>query len=66
MGILNCSNKGPCPLQRGDNLKNAKMGWGHLKIFSRRCGMIKVPPCSKGTEPKFCSSSLVMVTSPIK
>jgi hypothetical protein len=28
-----CSNKGPCPLQRGDNHKNAKMGWGHLKIF---------------------------------
>jgi hypothetical protein len=34
-GILNCSNKGSGPLQRGDNLKNAKMGWGHLKIFSR-------------------------------
>jgi hypothetical protein len=33
-GILNCSNKGPCPL-RGDNYKNAKMGWSHLKIFSR-------------------------------
>jgi hypothetical protein len=27
------SNKGPCPLQRGDNHKNVKMGWGHLKIF---------------------------------
>jgi hypothetical protein len=35
-GILNCSNKGPGPLQRGDNLKNAKMGWGHLKIFFSR------------------------------
>jgi hypothetical protein len=23
------------PLQRGDNYKNAKMGWGHLKTFSR-------------------------------
>jgi hypothetical protein len=34
-GILNCSSKGPGPLQRGDNYKNAKMGWGHLKIFSR-------------------------------
>jgi hypothetical protein len=34
--ILNCSNKGPGPLQRGDNLKNAKMGWGHLKIFFSR------------------------------
>jgi hypothetical protein len=32
-GILNCSNKGPGPLQKGYNLKNAKMGWGHLKIF---------------------------------
>jgi hypothetical protein len=34
-GILNYSNKGPGPLQRGDtcNLKNAKMGLGHLKIF---------------------------------
>jgi hypothetical protein len=34
-GILNCSNKGPGPLQRGDNHKNTKMRWGHLKIFSR-------------------------------
>jgi hypothetical protein len=34
-GILNCSSKGPGPLQRGDNLKNATMGWGYLKIFSR-------------------------------
>jgi hypothetical protein len=25
-GIPNCSNKGPDPLQRGDNYKNAKMG----------------------------------------
>jgi hypothetical protein len=25
-GILNCSNKGPIPLQRGDNYNNAKMG----------------------------------------
>ena len=32
--ILNCSNKGPGPLQRGGNYKNAKMGWGHIKIFS--------------------------------
>jgi hypothetical protein len=31
-GILNCSNKGPDSLQRGDNYKN---GVGHLKIFSR-------------------------------
>jgi hypothetical protein len=35
-GILNCSNKGPDPLQRGDIFKNAKMGWGHLKIFLSR------------------------------
>jgi hypothetical protein len=26
------SNKGTSPLQRGDNHKNVKMGWGHLKI----------------------------------
>jgi hypothetical protein len=36
MGILNCSNKGSGPLQRGDNLKNAKMRWCHLKIFFSR------------------------------
>jgi hypothetical protein len=36
-----CSNKGPGPLQRGDNHKNVKMGWGHLKIFfSRTTGPI--------------------------
>jgi hypothetical protein len=35
-GILNSSNKGSGPLQRGDNHKNARMGWGHLKIFSTR------------------------------
>jgi hypothetical protein len=33
-GIINCSNKGPGLLQRGDNHKNAKMGWGHLKMIS--------------------------------
>jgi hypothetical protein len=26
-GIINCSNKGPGHLQRGDTHKNAKMGW---------------------------------------
>jgi hypothetical protein len=26
-GILNSSNRGPGPLQRGDNYKNAKIGW---------------------------------------
>jgi hypothetical protein len=31
-GIVNCLNKGLCPLQSGDNYKNANMGWGHLKI----------------------------------
>jgi hypothetical protein len=31
-GIQVYSNKGPGPLQRGDNHKNVKMGWGHLKI----------------------------------
>jgi hypothetical protein len=30
-GILHCSNKGPGPLQRGDNYKNAEMGWIILK-----------------------------------
>jgi hypothetical protein len=42
-----CANKepgplqGPGPLQRGDNHKNVKMGWGHLKIFfSRTTGTI--------------------------
>ena len=35
-GIQVCSNKGPGPLQRGDNHKNIKMGWGHLKIFFSR------------------------------
>jgi hypothetical protein len=35
-GIQNCSNKRSCNGQRGDNHKNAKLGWGHLKIFSRK------------------------------
>jgi hypothetical protein len=35
-GILDFSNKGLGPLSRGDNLKNAKMGCGHLKIFFSR------------------------------
>jgi hypothetical protein len=40
-GIQVCSYKGPSPLQRGDNRKNVKMGWGHLKIFfSRTIGPI--------------------------
>jgi hypothetical protein len=32
-GIQNCTNQGPGPFERGDNHKNANMGWGHLKIF---------------------------------
>jgi hypothetical protein len=32
-GIQIYSNKGPGPLQRVDNHKNVKMGWGHLKFF---------------------------------
>jgi hypothetical protein len=32
-GIEVCSNKGPGPVQRGDNCKHIKMGWSHLKIF---------------------------------
>jgi hypothetical protein len=35
-----CSNKGPGPLQSGDNLRNVKVGWGNLKIFSRTTGPI--------------------------
>jgi hypothetical protein len=35
-GIQVCSNKGPGPLERGDNYKNVKMGWGHLKIICSR------------------------------
>jgi hypothetical protein len=34
--MLDCSNKGSGPLQRGDNHKNAKMGWDYLKIFFSR------------------------------
>jgi hypothetical protein len=34
--IQNCTNKAAGPLQRGDNHKNVKMGWGHLKIFGWR------------------------------
>jgi hypothetical protein len=43
-GIQVCSNKGPGPSQREDtcNHKNAKMGWGHLKVFSRTMGTEKV------------------------
>jgi hypothetical protein len=41
-GIQICSNNlGPGSLQRGDNHKNVKMGWGHGKIFfSRTTGLI--------------------------
>jgi hypothetical protein len=30
-GIQVCSNKRGSPLQRVDNHRNVKMGWGHLK-----------------------------------
>jgi hypothetical protein len=33
--IQNWSNKRPGPLHRGDNDKNAKIRWNHLKILSR-------------------------------
>jgi hypothetical protein len=39
-GIQDYSNEGPDPLQRGDNHKNIKIWWGHLKIFSRTNGPI--------------------------
>jgi hypothetical protein len=35
-GIQVCSNKGPGPLQRGNNHRNVKMGWGPLKILFLR------------------------------
>jgi hypothetical protein len=35
-GIQLCSNKGPGTIQRGDNHKNVKMWWGHLKILFLR------------------------------
>jgi hypothetical protein len=35
-GIQVCSNEGSDPLQRGDNLKNAKIGCGNSKIFFSR------------------------------
>jgi hypothetical protein len=31
-----CTNKGPDPLQRGNNHKNIKMLWGYLIIFFSR------------------------------
>jgi hypothetical protein len=34
-GIQNYSNKGPGLLQKGDNYKNAKIGWS-LKVFFKR------------------------------
>jgi hypothetical protein len=42
IGIQVCSNKGPCPLLRGDNHKNVAMGWGLLKFFSRTTGPILI------------------------
>jgi hypothetical protein len=39
-----CWNKGPGPLQRGDKYRNVKMGWGHLKIFSRTTWPILTRP----------------------
>jgi hypothetical protein len=37
-GIHVCINKGPGPFSKGDNHKNAKIGWDHFKIFSRTAG----------------------------
>jgi hypothetical protein len=31
-----CSNKGSGPLQTGDNYRNVRKGWGHLKILFLR------------------------------
>jgi hypothetical protein len=41
-GFQVCSNEGPGPFLRGDNHKNVKMGWGHLKIFARTTGPILI------------------------
>jgi hypothetical protein len=35
-GIHICSNKETGPLQRVDNHKNVKIGWGHLKVLFLR------------------------------
>jgi hypothetical protein len=32
-GIQNVTYQGPGPSQRGDNYKNAKIGWVHLRII---------------------------------
>jgi hypothetical protein len=34
--IQACSNKGSDPLQRGDNHRNVRNAWGHLKILFLR------------------------------
>jgi hypothetical protein len=52
-GIQVSSNKGPSPLQRGDNYEIVKIVWGHLKIFSRTIWPISTRlgtnhPCVKG------------------
>jgi hypothetical protein len=39
-GIQVCSNKGPDPLQKGDNHPNIEMGLVHLIIFFRTTGPI--------------------------
>jgi hypothetical protein len=42
-GMQVCSNKGQGSLQRGNNHKNVKIGWGHLKFFfSRTTGPILI------------------------
>jgi hypothetical protein len=57
-----CSIKGPEPLQRGDNHKNVKMGWCHLKIiFSRTTEQISTRlgtncPFGEGIQVKYTES----------
>jgi hypothetical protein len=47
-------NKGPGPLQRGDNHKNVKMGWDLLKIFfSRTMGPISTRLCTNHPRGKW-------------
>jgi hypothetical protein len=57
-GIQVCSNKRPGPLQRGDNHKNVKIGWGLLKIFSRTTGPIltRLTQVIMGGGIKVCSN----------
>jgi hypothetical protein len=59
-GIQVCSNKSPVPFQTGDNHKNVKMVWGHLKVFiSRTTGPILtrlITNCTRGKGIQVCAN----------